>query len=45
MTVVEEYSVEIIKLILSMTFTGSMISLFLFILKPIIKDKHVMKPS
>lgn len=39
MTVVEEYSVEIIKLILSMTFTGSIIAFFLFILKPIIKDK------
>lgn len=39
MNVVEEYSVEIIKLILSMTFTGSIISFFLFILKPIIKDK------
>lgn len=39
MTVIEEYSVEIIKLILSMTFTGSIISLFLFILKPIIKDR------
>lgn len=39
MTVVEEYSVEIIKLILSMTFTGSIISIFLFISKPIIKDK------
>lgn len=39
MTFVKEYSVEIIKLILSMTFTGSIISFFLFILKPIIKDK------
>ncbi|MDE6389456.1 MAG: M56 family metallopeptidase [Lachnospiraceae bacterium] len=39
MTIVEEYSVEMIKLILSMTFTGSIISFFLFILKPIIKDK------
>ena len=39
MTVVEEYSVEIIKLILSMTFTGSIISIFLFISKSIIKDK------
>ncbi len=39
MTVVEEYSVEIIKVILSMTFTGSIISFFLFILKPIIKDR------
>lgn len=39
MTVLEEYSVEIIKLILSMTFTGSIISFFLFILKPIIKNK------
>ncbi|MCM1124992.1 MAG: M56 family metallopeptidase [Lachnospiraceae bacterium] len=39
MMVVEEYSAEIIKLILSMTFTGSMVSLFLFTLKPIIKDR------
>lgn len=39
MIVVEKYSVEMIKLILLMTFTGSIISFFLFILKPIIKDK------
>lgn len=39
MTVVEEYSVEIMKLILSMTFTGSIISFFLFMTKPVIKDK------
>lgn len=39
MTVVEEYSVEIIKFILSMTFTGSIISFFLFTLKLIIKNK------
>lgn len=39
MTIVERYSVEIIKFILSMTFTGSTISFFLFIIKPIIKDK------
>lgn len=39
MTVVEECSVEIIKAILSMTFTGSIISFFLFVLKPIIKDR------
>lgn len=39
MTVVEEYSAEIIKHILSMTFTGSIISFLLFLLKPIIKDK------
>lgn len=39
MIVVEEFSAEIIKIILSMTFTGSIISLLLFILKPIIKDK------
>lgn len=39
MTAVEEYSVEIIRVILSMTFTGGIISLFLFALKPIIKDK------
>lgn len=39
MTIVEEYSVEIMKLILLMTFTGSIISIFLFILKPVIKDK------
>lgn len=36
---VEEYSTEIIRLILSMTFTGSIISSLLFILKPIIKDR------
>ena len=39
MSVVGEFSVEMIKVILSMTFTGSIISLFLFILKPGIKDK------
>ena len=39
MSVVGEFSVEMIKVILSMTFTGSIISLFLFILKPVIKDK------
>lgn len=39
MTVFEECSVEIINVILSMTFTGSIISFFLFILKPIIKDR------
>lgn len=37
--IIKEYAVEIMKLILSMTFTGSIISFFLFILKPIIKDK------
>lgn len=39
MTVAPEYSAEIIKIILSMTFTGSIISFFLFILKPFIKNK------
>ncbi len=39
MTVAEAYFVEIIKLILSMTITGSILSVFLFIAKPIIKDK------
>lgn len=39
MTVIEEYAAEIMKLVLSMTFTGSIISVFLFISKPIIKDK------
>lgn len=39
MTVVEKYAIEITKFILSMTFTGSIMSLFLFILKPIIKEK------
>lgn len=39
MTVVEEYSTEIIRLILSMTFAGSILSCFLFALKPIIRDK------
>lgn len=39
MTVVEAYSVEVIKLILSTTFTGSIVSFVLFIFKLIIKDK------
>lgn len=39
MTVIEEYAAEIMKLVLSMTFTGSIISAFLFISKLIIKDK------
>ena len=39
MSVIEEYFIEIIKSILTMTFTGSIISIFLFIIKPIIKDK------
>lgn len=39
MTIFEEYSVEIIKLILSMSFTGSIMSVVLFILKSLIKDK------
>lgn len=36
---VEEFSVEVIVLILSMTVNGSIISCFLFVLKPIIKDR------
>lgn len=40
MTVAPEYSAEIIKIILSMTFTGSIISFFLIILKPFIKSKR-----
>lgn len=39
MTVIEEYAAEIMKLVLSMTFTGSIVSVFLFISKPIIKAK------
>lgn len=39
MNVVEEYLIEIVKSILTMTFTGSMVSIFLFAIKPIIKDK------
>lgn len=39
MTAVEAYSVEVMKLILSMTFTGSIVSFVLFIFKPLIKDK------
>ncbi|MCH5250920.1 MAG: M56 family metallopeptidase [Lachnospiraceae bacterium] len=39
MNVIEEYFLEIIKIILTMTFTGSMVSLFLFAIKPFIKDK------
>ena len=39
MSVIGEFCGEIIKIIFSMTFTGSIISFFLFILKPLIKDK------
>lgn len=39
MTVVEEYFEEIVKLILLMTFNGSIVSLFNFAFKAIIKDK------
>lgn len=39
MTVGEAYCAEIIKLLFSMTFTGSIISLVLFFLKPVMKGK------
>lgn len=39
MNVIEGYSIEIVKSILTMTFTGSIVSAFLFAIKPIIKDK------
>lgn len=39
MNAVEEYSIEIVRLILTMTFTGSIVSIFLFAIKPVIKDK------
>ena len=39
MMVVEAYSAEMVRLILSMTFTGSILSGLLFILKPVIKEK------
>lgn len=39
MNVAEEYFIEIVKLILTMTFTGSIVSIFLFSIKPIIKDR------
>lgn len=39
MNIVGEYSAEMIKTILSMTVTGSIIALFLFSLKPMIKNK------
>lgn len=35
----EKYFIEILQLILTMTFTGSAISVFLFAIKPIIKNK------
>lgn len=34
-----EYSAEIIRILISMTLTGSILSVFLFILKPIIKNR------
>lgn len=39
MTVVEAYVAEVSKVILSMTMTGSILSVFLLILKPMIKDR------
>ncbi len=39
MNAIEEYFVEIIKLILTMTFTGSIVSIFLFAIKPMIKER------
>lgn len=39
MTIVEAYFAEGIRLILSMTFTGSILSLFLFMLKPVIQNR------
>lgn len=39
MNVIEGYSIEIVKSILIMTFTGSIVSAFLLAIKPIIKDK------
>ncbi len=37
---IEEYSAEIIMLILSMTFTGSIISCFLFTLPALLYTSH-----
>lgn len=37
--IVEKYFAEIVKLILRMTFVGSILSIFLFAIKPVIKDK------
>lgn len=39
MNIIEEYFIEIVKVILTMTFTGSIVSIFLFAIKPMIKDK------
>lgn len=39
MNVIEGCFIEIIKSILTMTLTGSIVSIFLFAIKPIIKDK------
>lgn len=39
MTAVEAYSVEMMKLIFPMTFTGSILSVFLFMLRPIVRDR------
>ena len=39
MNAIEEYFVEIVKLILTMTFTGSIVSIFLFAIKPMIKER------
>lgn len=37
MNVIEEYFIEIMKMILTMTLTGSTVSVFLFAIKPVIK--------
>lgn len=37
--IVEKHFTEIVRLILTMTFTGSLISIFLFAIKPMIKNK------
>ena len=39
MNVIDDYSIEIVKTIFTMTFTGSIVSIFLFTIKPIIKNK------
>lgn len=39
MNVVEELFTEIVRAILAMTFTGSIVSVFLFAVRPVIKDK------
>ena len=39
MNVIDEFFIEIVQSVFTMTFTGSIVSVFLFVIKPFIKDR------